>query len=767
MPVCQSCLLENLPGRDFCECGEYLRWEPTGVHPAPPAPPPPQATKPKLIAPTPPPIVRPRTRSRSGRRRSEPRGGVALSLGIPGEALGAGEAVEVTADAGGEAQIVALVRNRGELTDHYELAVDGIPREWWTTDPQRLLLNPFGSSGDYEGTLTIRLRPPRSAAARAGAWPLKIRAISCETTAAPAVAAALLHVRPFAECTAALSPAVASGRRRGRFTLTVENRGNAPADVDVAPAAGEDDCETTCDPARLTGPPGGRATARVTATPRRQIWIGRAKERPVEAHASPVDAPAPAPCHGRYRQRAWLPWWVPPVALPLAAAALALFLLWPRTATVPDLRGARSPFEAQQRLQQAGLKLDPTERGERSDEAQPGAVIEQSPPAGAEVRRGTAITVLVALGSGLHEIPNVVGKTIAEADSELADHFKLGTWQPEDAEPTDVIRSQWPAAGERRQAGTPVNVTVEMGDAASPGAIPPPKERRGGGETRQQQSGGAPGEALAFDDGRNLFLGVPGEAPEPLSTDGRATEASFTPDGTRIAYMRWTGNQGQIWIFSPGGGDYPGRPLSTRVGDYHRPAVSPDGKAVAFVDQSDGGLCTTPTDGSPEQMWCIQDPRWSYERLSWSADGLLVVARARQAGSADGLVSYQLGAATSAATWRPRPGQARLALRMPDMQHVAAAADGATVAVTSGAPGRPGAVRLLSWQGKRLVPARESLPGIDACEVAFAADGRLTVSTGPCGLGKGRIEVVDADGGRTVVGKGGSPAWQPPSGGDE
>jgi len=30
MTTCQSCGKENPPDRDFCSCGEYLRWEPTG-----------------------------------------------------------------------------------------------------------------------------------------------------------------------------------------------------------------------------------------------------------------------------------------------------------------------------------------------------------------------------------------------------------------------------------------------------------------------------------------------------------------------------------------------------------------------------------------------------------------------------------------------------------------------------------------------------------------------------------------------------------------
>ncbi|HET6550669.1 MAG TPA: PASTA domain-containing protein [Solirubrobacter sp.] len=75
MRTCQSCGAENPPDRDFCSCGEYLRWEPTGFvqaitpemaaeaaaqatpPPAPeaaPAPPPPPAA-----APPPPPAAPP------------------------------------------------------------------------------------------------------------------------------------------------------------------------------------------------------------------------------------------------------------------------------------------------------------------------------------------------------------------------------------------------------------------------------------------------------------------------------------------------------------------------------------------------------------------------------------------------------------------------------------------------------------------------------------------------------------------------------------
>ena len=68
MRTCQSCGAENPPDRDFCSCGEYLRWEPTGfvqaitpemaaeaaAQSAPPSPPQPEPAQPAAATPPPP-----------------------------------------------------------------------------------------------------------------------------------------------------------------------------------------------------------------------------------------------------------------------------------------------------------------------------------------------------------------------------------------------------------------------------------------------------------------------------------------------------------------------------------------------------------------------------------------------------------------------------------------------------------------------------------------------------------------------------------------
>ena len=124
MPVCENCRLDNPPGRDFCaECGYYLRWEPTVPQTAAvtDGTPQPVATQPQ------PKVPRPPAHARRQRRR-DPRGGVAIAL--------ARDSVDLVVDAGGEIRVGALVRNRGELVDHYAIEVGGIPDMWWTAEPR-------------------------------------------------------------------------------------------------------------------------------------------------------------------------------------------------------------------------------------------------------------------------------------------------------------------------------------------------------------------------------------------------------------------------------------------------------------------------------------------------------------------------------------------------------------------------------------------------------------------------------------------------------
>ena len=179
MRVCQTCGAANPDARDFCACGEYLRWEETGSHPEP--------VPQRGVADT---LVR-----------ATPRGVAAVidRPAAPGPRTAEGRAARHAVDARQRTRVLALVRNQSGIVDNYDLRIDGLPREWWSIPSGTLYLAPFGSDGSYEQEVEIELHPPRSAEADARMWQLKVVADSRASGAVAEVAPLLLRIRPFAE----------------------------------------------------------------------------------------------------------------------------------------------------------------------------------------------------------------------------------------------------------------------------------------------------------------------------------------------------------------------------------------------------------------------------------------------------------------------------------------------------------------------------------------------------------------------------------------
>jgi beta-lactam-binding protein with PASTA domain len=179
------------------------------------------------------------------------------------------------------------------------------------------------------------------------------------------------------------------------------------------------------------------------------------------------------PSQGVFRQQPWIPWWS---LLVLALALLLLFLLYrslPQNVAVPDLKGAESAFVAEETLTQAELKLDPSQKTQVNDKVPAGSVIDQTPKAGEEVEKGATVTVLIAVGSGKVDVPDLTGSTATDADKTLREKtLTLGQASPTDAAPEAKISSQIPAPGEVVQAGEPIDIFFEDPTA--------PDQREGG-----------------------------------------------------------------------------------------------------------------------------------------------------------------------------------------------------------------------------------------------------------------------------------------------
>jgi TIR domain/PASTA domain len=162
------------------------------------------------------------------------------------------------------------------------------------------------------------------------------------------------------------------------------------------------------------------------------------------------------------RARPRMPRWVFAAAIPLllaAAALLAYGLTRPQSVVVPDVVGKPSASKAEETLTKAGLKLDPNPKRQVDEKVPPGTVISQTPEKGAEVEKGTPVSVLIAVDSSKVNVPDVTRKTAQEADKLLrAKHLTLGQSSPTNTDPKARIVSQIPAAGEVVAPGSPVNI---------------------------------------------------------------------------------------------------------------------------------------------------------------------------------------------------------------------------------------------------------------------------------------------------------------------
>src|SRR3954467_2728530 len=228
MRTCPSCGQENPPDRDFCSCGEYLRWEPTGfvqaitpdmvqqataeaveasasavdarsTLPVPVSPPP--SSEPAPI----PKIARTLTHgavpppgSPVPAEASDP---APIVLRLPDGDPAKGETLHQAVEPGQRERVLALVRNQSGIVDNYDLRVEGMPQEGWSIYPGTVYLVPFGAGGTYEQEVEVHLHPPRGPESEAREWELKVVADSKAHRVVAAWAPLALHIQPYVETT--------------------------------------------------------------------------------------------------------------------------------------------------------------------------------------------------------------------------------------------------------------------------------------------------------------------------------------------------------------------------------------------------------------------------------------------------------------------------------------------------------------------------------------------------------------------------------------
>jgi beta-lactam-binding protein with PASTA domain len=335
MRTCQSCGRENPDDADFCSCGEYLRWEPTGfiqavtpemaqqaaadaapapappeppaadtppqvrqAEPAPPEPgnghgngaPPPRSTSPVKAAPPPPaPAPIPKTAKTLVRgavpqppaapEQAEP---ATIVLRLPEGDPAKGETLHQQVEPGQRDRVLALVRNQSGIVDNYDLRVEGMPDDWWSIYPATVYLVPFGSGGTYEQEVEVHLHPPKSPQAEAKVWELRVVAQSKAQGREAAAAPLALHVLPYIEYATTLRPQRKKGRRKADFDVTVTNKANAPVLVALEGEDPDGELQFGFNRPPQEIPAGSAVRSSMRVRPPKLIWIGRPQDRRLE-----------------------------------------------------------------------------------------------------------------------------------------------------------------------------------------------------------------------------------------------------------------------------------------------------------------------------------------------------------------------------------------------------------------------------------------------------------------------------------------------------
>ena len=133
------------------------------------------------------------------------------------------EQESLTLTPGQPAVVKVTLANTGTTVDHLTLVVEGVPQSWIQGPGREVQLNP----GQQEAT-TLTIQAPRLPNSRAGMYPVTLRARSRENPGDSGSATALWTAAPYTAEALTLRPTRVRARRTARFSMLVQNNGNAP-----------------------------------------------------------------------------------------------------------------------------------------------------------------------------------------------------------------------------------------------------------------------------------------------------------------------------------------------------------------------------------------------------------------------------------------------------------------------------------------------------------------------------------------------------------
>lgn len=235
----------------------------------------------------------------------------------------------VTLTPGQPVVVKVTLANTGTTVDHLTLTAEGIPQSWVQGPSREVQLNP----GQQE-TTTLTIQAPRMTNSRAGMYPVTLRARSRENPGDSGSASARWTVVPFTAETLTLRPTRVRARRTARFSMTVQNNGNAPVQYAFTGEDPEEKLQYLFAQPSATVDPGASTPLPMTI---RAPWklSGSPEMHDFRITARPAHGGAPQIAAGQLIHTSVLPGWLPPPVLALLVAGALLLVSLFATGVLP------------------------------------------------------------------------------------------------------------------------------------------------------------------------------------------------------------------------------------------------------------------------------------------------------------------------------------------------------------------------------------------------------------------------------------------------
>ena len=309
-----------------------------------------------------------------------------------------------------------------------------------------------------------------------------------------------------------------------------------------------------------------------------------------------------------FRQKPWLPRWIALLVLLLILLALLLFLLLPRNVAVPGRQGQEVVFEASRRSPRPSWR-SARDRAEGRPKRSPARSSTRRPAPGEKVKKQSLVHVVTAVGTGKRRCPNVVGKTLAEAEhDDREEGLTVGAVNPQPPDPEGKVKSQIPPAGEIAKEGKPIQLFLETaGD-----------KKKGGDETAATAAAAAVAVAAAR---RGGHAPARSARPTPRRTPQKAADAGLTPVQADVVLGH--AKAGELFGTDPPGGTEvkAGSEVKLLVSAGFPQIAYDNGKDVLLVNGADGKRLGTiakspriekePDASGPLDGSAIASRRWS------------------------------------------------------------------------------------------------------------------------------------------------------------